>query len=40
MYELDSVVTYNNSLFVILGYAQPGHQGATITQLFVAAEVH
>jgi predicted secreted protein len=39
-YELDTVITHKNSLLVVVRHTRPGHQGPTISQMFVTAEVH
>jgi predicted secreted protein len=36
-YDLDTVITYKNSLLVVLRHARPGRQGPDVTQLFVTA---
>ena len=38
-YELDTVITYGSSLFVVLRYARPGHQGPDVSQMFVTTVV-
>jgi predicted secreted protein len=34
-YELDTMITYNNSVLVVLRYARPGDEGPDVSQLFV-----
>jgi predicted secreted protein len=36
-YEMDSMMTYGNTIVVVLRYSRPGHPGAETSQMFVTA---